>query len=151
MQYLSLSIFYALTWPDLIRNFSTHIINEGRGFRGGSDEKMRRMWLGREVVVASLPPLPQWIKFLMFFLKNGIASKICGNASKSCNTSAINIGKQLKNIRKYLALFHFLRISQKKAEIPQKWILEWWDISMVRRFHSTVWTTRTEVIIRIDQ
>jgi len=35
-----------------------HIINQGRGFRGGSDEKMRRMWLGREVVVADLPPLP---------------------------------------------------------------------------------------------
>ena len=32
-----------------------HIINEGQGFRGGSDEKMRRMWLGREVVVAGLP------------------------------------------------------------------------------------------------
>ena len=27
-----------------------------RGFRGGSDEKMRRMWLGREIVVAGLPP-----------------------------------------------------------------------------------------------
>jgi len=34
-----------------------HIINEGRGFRGGSDEKMRRMWLGREVVAAGLPAL----------------------------------------------------------------------------------------------
>ena len=27
------------------------------GFRGGSDEKMRRMWLGLEIVVAGLPPL----------------------------------------------------------------------------------------------
>ena len=27
------------------------------GFRGGLDEKMRRMWFGREVVVAGLPPL----------------------------------------------------------------------------------------------
>ena len=34
----------------------THIIIEGRGFQGGSDEKMR-MWLGREVVVAGLPQL----------------------------------------------------------------------------------------------
>ena len=34
-----------------------HILIEGRVFRGGSDEKMRRMWLGREIVVASLPPL----------------------------------------------------------------------------------------------
>ena len=30
------------------------IIFEGRGFRGGSDEKKRRMWLGQEIVVASL-------------------------------------------------------------------------------------------------
>ena len=33
------------------------IIFEGQGFRGGSDEKMRRMWLGLEIVVAGLPPL----------------------------------------------------------------------------------------------
>ena len=33
------------------------IIKEGRGFRGGLDEKMRIMWFGREVVVAGLPPL----------------------------------------------------------------------------------------------
>ena len=31
------------------------IIKEGRGFRGGSDKKTRRMWLGRENVVAGLP------------------------------------------------------------------------------------------------
>ena len=29
----------------------------GQGFRGGSDEKMRRMWLGQEIVVVGLPPL----------------------------------------------------------------------------------------------
>ena len=34
-----------------------HIIIEGRGFQGGSVEKMRGMWLGREIVVAGLPPL----------------------------------------------------------------------------------------------
>ena len=28
-----------------------------RGFRGGSDEKMRRMWLGLGFVVVGLPPL----------------------------------------------------------------------------------------------
>ena len=28
-----------------------------KGFRGGSDEKMRRMWLGLEIVVAGIPPL----------------------------------------------------------------------------------------------
>ena len=32
------------------------MILKGRGFRGGSDEKMRRMWLGREIVVVGLPP-----------------------------------------------------------------------------------------------
>ena len=30
---------------------------EGREFRGGSDEKMRRMWLGLKIVVAGLPSL----------------------------------------------------------------------------------------------
>ena len=30
---------------------------EGRGFRGSSDEKIRRMWLGREIVGAGHPPL----------------------------------------------------------------------------------------------
>ena len=30
------------------------IMIEGRGFRGGSDEKMMRMWLGRENVVGGL-------------------------------------------------------------------------------------------------
>ena len=47
-------------WPDSyswrIRHFKK-IILEGRGFRGGSDEKMRRMWLRLEIVVAGLPPL----------------------------------------------------------------------------------------------
>ena len=64
LQYFSPSIFYALTWPDLKKKFYLreletfkHIIIEGREFRGGSDEKMRRMWLGVEIVVAGLPPL----------------------------------------------------------------------------------------------
>ena len=30
---------------------------KGRGFRGGADKKIRRMWLGREIVVVGLPPL----------------------------------------------------------------------------------------------
>jgi len=29
---------------------------KGRGFRGGSDEKMRRMWFGLEIDVVGLPP-----------------------------------------------------------------------------------------------
>ena len=33
------------------------IILKGRGFRGGSDEKMRRMWFGLEIEVVGLPPL----------------------------------------------------------------------------------------------
>ena len=36
---------------------SKHMILKGPGLRGGSDEKMRRMWLGLEIVVAGLPPL----------------------------------------------------------------------------------------------
>ena len=31
---------------------------KGRGFRGGSEEKMRRMWFGLEIDVVGLPPLP---------------------------------------------------------------------------------------------
>ena len=38
------------------------MILEGRGFRGGSDEKMLRMWLGLEIVVAGLPPLVEPFK-----------------------------------------------------------------------------------------
>ena len=33
------------------------IILKGRGFRGGSDEKMRRMWFGIEIDVVGHPPL----------------------------------------------------------------------------------------------
>ena len=36
------------------------ILLEGLGFWGGSDEKMRRMWLGLEIVVVGLPTLPSW-------------------------------------------------------------------------------------------
>ena len=38
----------------------------GRGFRGGSDKKMRRMWLGLGIVVVGLPPL-----FVIILLQNG--------------------------------------------------------------------------------
>ena len=41
-----------------IRHFKK-IILKGRGFRGGSDEKMRRMWFGLEIDVVGLPPLTQ--------------------------------------------------------------------------------------------
>jgi len=69
LQYFSPSIFYALTWPDLkkivlssrIGTFKTQIIEE-RGFRGGSDEKMK-MWLGRKIVVAGLPHLADGTPF----------------------------------------------------------------------------------------
>ena len=33
----------------------------------GSDEKMRRMWLGREIVVAGLPPLDEQRSLLVMF------------------------------------------------------------------------------------
>ena len=33
------------------------IILKGRGFRCGSDEKMKRMWFGLEIDVVGLPPL----------------------------------------------------------------------------------------------
>ena len=34
---------------------------KGRGSRGGKDEKIKRMWLGREIVVVGLTPLPKYI------------------------------------------------------------------------------------------
>ena len=66
LQYFSPSIFYALTWPDLKKNLKEleifkHELIEGRGFRGGSNEQMRRMWLGRKIVVAGLPPLIEYL------------------------------------------------------------------------------------------
>ena len=48
------SLKNVLSWR--IEHFKK-IIFEGQGFRGGSDEKMRRMWLGLEIVIAGLPPL----------------------------------------------------------------------------------------------
>ena len=55
-------MFYALTWPDFQKIFLSWIgriknILKGRVFRGGSGEKMRRMWLGLGIVVVGLPPL----------------------------------------------------------------------------------------------
>ena len=50
--------FKKIVLSSRIGNFLTNII-EGRGFRGGSDEKMRRMWLRKEIVVVGLPPLVQ--------------------------------------------------------------------------------------------
>ena len=56
------SIFFLC--PDVTRFFFIlkdetlkKIISEGRGFRGGSDKKMRRMWLGVEIDGACLPSL----------------------------------------------------------------------------------------------
>ena len=57
-------MLYALTSPDFQKIFLfarighlKKIIFEVRGFRCGSDEKMRRMWLGLGIVVVGLPPL----------------------------------------------------------------------------------------------
>ena len=41
----------------MINNVQDIVVFLGRGFRGGSDEKIRIMWLGREIVVARPPPL----------------------------------------------------------------------------------------------
>ena len=55
LQYFIRSIFYDLKWPDLkkivlslkIRNFKTH----------NNQRTMISRWLGRDIVVAGLPPL----------------------------------------------------------------------------------------------
>ena len=64
----NLYFIYALTSPYLkkMNLFSRighleKIILKGRGFWGGSDEKMRRMWFGLEIDVVGLPPLIPFI------------------------------------------------------------------------------------------
>ena len=44
------------------------MVLEGLGFRGGSVEKMRRIWLGLNTVVAGLPTLVE-VKWLNKFVK----------------------------------------------------------------------------------
>ena len=44
------------------------------GHKGGSDEKMRRMWLGREIDVAGLPPLAE-----IYSLYQDSACQLCQN------------------------------------------------------------------------
>ena len=43
-----------------------------QGFRGGSDEKMRRMWLGLGFVVVGLPPLTHHYEWCVFGTKQGL-------------------------------------------------------------------------------
>ena len=58
------NFIFAPTSPDFQKkyfylqglDFKKNIL-ERRGFRGGSDEKIRRMWLGLNVVVVGFPPL----------------------------------------------------------------------------------------------
>ena len=45
------------------------MVLEGLGFRGGSVEKMRRIWLGLNTVVAGLPPTLVEEKWLNKFVK----------------------------------------------------------------------------------
>ena len=51
------------------RNFKIFVnYNEkGQRFRGGLDEKLRRLWLGRTIVVVDLPPLGQLTKENLIF------------------------------------------------------------------------------------
>ena len=54
------------------------------------------------------PEMPQQNKVLKLFSKNGNASKKTETPQKKRgNTSTLNIGKRLKNIRKPLTLFQF--------------------------------------------
>ena len=58
LQYFSLTVSYSITSPDFHKVFCKgwtlkKIILEGRGFRGGSDENMRRMWLGLDIFVVA--------------------------------------------------------------------------------------------------
>ena len=64
---LNVARFKKIVLSSRIGTFKTQIIEE-RGFRGGSDEKMK-MWLGREIVVAGLPHLANGTPFDKQFLK----------------------------------------------------------------------------------
>ena len=45
--------------------------------RGGLDEKMRRMWLGREIVVVGLAPLQkEKVKFMRYYCYNFVTSQL---------------------------------------------------------------------------
>ena len=48
-----------------------HVIIEERGFRGGVEVKMRRMWLGREIDVADLLPL-------VYYRQRGYRGRLTG-------------------------------------------------------------------------
>ena len=50
-------ILVDLKIPTSQNPWKTSRILKGPGFRGGSDEKMRRMWFGLEIDVVGLPPL----------------------------------------------------------------------------------------------
>ena len=62
LQNFILTMLYSLTWTDFKKIFLSlrighkKIFLNGRGFRGGLDEKMRRTWLGLGIVVVGLPP-----------------------------------------------------------------------------------------------
>ena len=59
MFYANVAIFKKNVFIFKDRTLQKKIISKGRGFRGGSDEKMRRMWFGLEIDVVGLPPLVQ--------------------------------------------------------------------------------------------
>ena len=60
---LKKNYFYLQVFDTLIK-----IILEGRGFLGGSDDKMRKMWLGQEIVVVGLPLLISKLFHLQHFI-----------------------------------------------------------------------------------
>ena len=65
---------------------------ERRGFRGGSDEKMRRMWFGPEIDVVGLPPLID----LSIYLSISTILIVCYLHKKLLNLYLIKIWKILK-------------------------------------------------------
>ena len=82
---------------------------EGRGFRGGSDEKMRRMWLGREIVVAGLSPLvKQPINKLKLYNS--------GNENENCGLSCI-----LRNVVIFPQGFELFHCSSKLKDFKLVW------------------------------
>ena len=84
------------------------IIFEGRRFRGGSDEKMRRMWLGLEIALAAFLPSLKSFGFVSFTLNfNLIKHVIVKDTVFFCCDS--------KTVYFYISFFSMLLVNKKCA------------------------------------
>ena len=107
-----------------------HIIIKGREFRGGSDEKMRRIWLRWEFVVAGRPPLPSpdslfsFIKFPTLYIEF-LVKQIWVNQFNN-KTTRFSRAASVLSIFLYVFFFFFLGLA---------WIHSLWLKVYLYRIH----------------